>query len=156
MTHNDMRRLRLHGMAPALPLGACFYRALVYQAPAERTAADHQCVSVAIRAIWDSCWSRQRSGRRPSRGSSPPLPGVGPYAVLVADGPWAYTKRAGDPTQRGAVPHPTLSSAELAAFTIDGRPVGDLAAENAILWLWVTNAHLPEAFGVVAAWGSGT
>jgi N6-adenosine-specific RNA methylase IME4 len=31
--------------------------------------------------------------------------------------------------------------------------VRDIADENAILWLWTTNAHLPVAFDVVTAWG---
>src|SRR6266581_3353231 len=32
-------------------------------------------------------------------------------------------------------------------------PVTEIAAENAILWLWTTNAHLRVAFDVVEAWG---
>jgi len=32
--------------------------------------------------------------------------------------------------------------------------VGSLAhKKGAILWLWTTNSHLPEAFGVAEAWG---
>ena len=26
-------------------------------------------------------------------------------------------------------------------------------ADDAVVWLWATNAHLPEAFSVLAAWG---
>lgn len=32
-------------------------------------------------------------------------------------------------------------------------PVQQLAAENAILWLWTTNTHLPDAFEIVKEWG---
>ena len=32
-------------------------------------------------------------------------------------------------------------------------PVKQLAADNCILWLWSTNAHLPDAFEVVEEWG---
>ena len=31
--------------------------------------------------------------------------------------------------------------------------MGEIAADDAILWLWTTNAHLPHAFGIVEAWG---
>ncbi len=36
---------------------------------------------------------------------------------------------------------------------IKSMPVGDIAADDAILWLWATNAHLRVAFDVAEAWG---
>ncbi len=36
---------------------------------------------------------------------------------------------------------------------IKAMAVRDIADENAILWLWTTNAHLRIAFDVVEAWG---
>jgi N6-adenosine-specific RNA methylase IME4 len=36
---------------------------------------------------------------------------------------------------------------------IKALPVGGLAAPDAILWLWTTNAHLADAFDVLRAWG---
>ena len=36
---------------------------------------------------------------------------------------------------------------------IKAMPVAEIADENAILWLWTTNAHLRVAFDVVEAWG---
>src|SRR5882672_2204618 len=36
---------------------------------------------------------------------------------------------------------------------IKAMPVGEIADENAILWLWTTNAHLRVAFEVVESWG---
>lgn len=36
---------------------------------------------------------------------------------------------------------------------IKAMPVAKIADDNAILWLWTTNAHLRVAFDVVAAWG---
>jgi N6-adenosine-specific RNA methylase IME4/site-specific DNA-adenine methylase len=81
------------------------------------------------------------------RAEPPPLPD-GPFRVLVVDPPWAYQKRAGGPSQRGACPYPCRSAGEIAAL-----PVASLAHEDATLWLWTTNAHLPDAFGVLRAWG---
>ena len=32
-------------------------------------------------------------------------------------------------------------------------PVQHLAAEDSVLWLWVTNSHLPDSFDIVKDWG---
>jgi N6-adenosine-specific RNA methylase IME4/ParB-like chromosome segregation protein Spo0J len=77
----------------------------------------------------------------------PPLPD-GPFSVLVADPPWAYEHRNGDLSKRGQTPYATMSAAKIKAL-----PVARLAAEDAVLWLWTTNAHLPLALEVAAAWG---
>jgi integrase len=36
---------------------------------------------------------------------------------------------------------------------IKAMPVESIAADDALLWLWTTNAHLRVAFDVVDAWG---
>lgn len=72
----------------------------------------------------------------------PELPS-GPFQVVVADPPWRYESG-------NDLPYPTLSIEE-----IKGLPVRNLADENAILWLWTTNAHLRVAFEVVESWGFG-
>lgn len=77
----------------------------------------------------------------------PPLPS-GPFRVIVADPPWHYEKRASDPSHRAGLPYPSMTLDEIKAM-----PVRDFAADNAILWLWTTNAHLQEAFEVVESWG---
>ena len=41
----------------------------------------------------------------------------------------------------------------MAIEDIKALPVASIAAEDAILWLWTTNAHLRVAFEVVEAWG---
>jgi N6-adenosine-specific RNA methylase IME4 len=82
------------------------------------------------------------------RAEPPPLPGNGPYRVIVVDPPWLYEKRSEDPSQRGAILYPTMSIAEICAVK-----VASLAHEDCILWLWVTNNHMREAFTVLDAWG---
>lgn len=77
----------------------------------------------------------------------PPLP-TGPFRVIVADPPWEYEKRAADPSHRGNLPYPSLALEEIKAL-----PVRSLAAEDAVLWLWTTNAHMQVVFEVVEAWG---
>jgi N6-adenosine-specific RNA methylase IME4 len=61
--------------------------------------------------------------------------------VIVADPPWQYDSG-------NSLPYPTMPLEDIKAM-----PVREIADENAILWLWTTNAHLPVAFDVLVAWG---
>ena len=75
-------------------------------------------------------------------GSSPAIPGLPPggFATILVDPPW--------PLQSGEKHYRTMSLARIKAL-----PVGRLAARDAHLWLWTTNALLPTAYEVAAAWG---
>lgn len=77
----------------------------------------------------------------------PPLP-KGPFHVIVIDPPWAYENRPDDASHRAANPYPSMTIDEIKAL-----PISNLAHEDSILWLWTTNAHLPEAFGILQVWG---
>jgi len=72
---------------------------------------------------------------------APPELPTGPFQVIVADPPWRYESG-------NSLPYPTMDIEEIKAM-----PVAEIADENAILWLWTTNAHLRVAFDVVEAWG---
>jgi len=84
-----------------------------------------------------------------------PLP-TGPYDIIYADPPWHYRGRrqfgfAGDVgvDTGGAVQHyETLTVAELGALS-----VGACAADDALLFLWVTSPCLPDGLAVMSAWG---
>ncbi len=65
----------------------------------------------------------------------------GPFQVIVADPPWRY-ETGND------LPYPTMAIEDIKAL-----PVEAIAADDATLWLWTTNAHLRVAFEVVEAWG---
>jgi N6-adenosine-specific RNA methylase IME4/ribosomal protein S14 len=82
------------------------------------------------------------------RAEPPSLPGKGPYRVMVVDLPWPYEKRNKDPSHRGALPYPTQSI----EFFQDMK-IAEIAHDDCILWLWVTNAHLREAFTLLDVWG---
>src|SRR5215831_18466189 len=71
----------------------------------------------------------------------PPLPGNGPYRVIVIDPPWPYEKRDYDPSHRGVRHYATMSIAEIRA-----TEVSDIAHADCIVWLWVTNHHMREAY----------
>ena len=75
-------------------------------------------------------------------GSSPTIPGLPPggFATILVDPPW--------PLQGGEKHYRTMSLARITAL-----PVGQLAAREAHLWLWTTNALLPKAYEVAEAWG---
>ena len=75
-------------------------------------------------------------------GSSPTIPGLPPggFATILVDPPW--------PLQGGEKHYRTMSLARIKAL-----PVGALAARDAHLWLWTTNALLPTAYEVAEAWG---
>jgi N6-adenosine-specific RNA methylase IME4 len=82
------------------------------------------------------------------RGEPPPLPGNGPYRVIVADPPWPYEKRSEDPSHRATYPYPQMSIRQICDTN-----VASLAHEDCVLLLWVTNHHMREAFNVLDAWG---
>jgi N6-adenosine-specific RNA methylase IME4 len=78
-----------------------------------------------------------------------------PYATIVADPPWPYDDGCvalgpGHGVLRANQPLP-YSSMTLVA--IAALPVQSIAADDARLFLWTTNRHLPGAFEVVDAWG---
>jgi N6-adenosine-specific RNA methylase IME4 len=75
-----------------------------------------------------------------------PLP-EGPFRVIVVDPPWHYSNRNEDPTHRAGNPYASMSIEEIRHL-----PIAELAAKDAILWLWTTNAHIREAFDVLDAW----
>ena len=95
----------------------------------------------------DSPGKAAGSGRKASvptggTGSSPTIPGLPPggFATILVDPPW--------PLQSGEKHYRTMSLARIKAL-----PVGSLAARDAHLWLWTTNALLPTAYEVAEAWG---
>ena len=77
-----------------------------------------------------------------SAGSSPTIPGLPPggFATILVDPPW--------PLQSGEKHYRTMSLARIMAL-----PVERLAARDAHVWLWTTNALLPTAYEVAEAWG---
>lgn len=69
------------------------------------------------------------------------------YPTILADPPW--NERGGGKIKRGADRHyPLLKTEEIMAL-----PVAQLAEDNAHLYLWVTNGHLPDGLRVMESWG---
>jgi len=73
---------------------------------------------------------------------------VSKYRTIVADPPWRYASAA---TKADAAKHyDTMSLGAIFALADDVRA---LAAPDAHLWLWTTNALIEEGYDVVRAWG---
>jgi len=83
---------------------------------------------------------------------APRLPD-GRYEVLLADPPWRFDKGAVASRAIERI-YPTLELAEICDYEdADGRRIVDLAADAAVLFLWVPSAMLLEAVpAVLEAW----
>jgi len=79
--------------------------------------------------------------------SSAELTDYGCFNVIYADPPWRYDYAE---TDNRAIEnqYPTLSLDEICAL-----PVGALAADDCVLFLWATSPKLADAMQVLDAWG---
>lgn len=84
---------------------------------------------------------RRQQGERLAR----PLP-TGKYQVIYADPPWQYSNSGFD--QSAEAQYPTMPTDEICAL-----PIGALAGEESVLFLWATSPLLPDALRVMQAWG---
>ena len=83
------------------------------------------------------------------RAEPPSLPGQCPYRVIVADPPWPYENDNDISREhRATKSYPQMSIEQICALD-----VGAIAHKDCLLWLWVTNHHMREAFTVLDAWG---
>lgn len=73
------------------------------------------------------------------------------YNIIYADPPWSYKdKRDKHPRMcGGAISHYNTMSIE----QIKLLPIKELAADNCMLFLWVTFPNLQEGLDVIKAWG---
>ena len=72
-------------------------------------------------------------------------PEIKKYVSIAADPPWSKNQKG----ERGAIRHYNLMTLD----RIKNMPVGDLAADNAVCWLWVTNSTMDDGHDVLRAWG---
>lgn len=70
------------------------------------------------------------------------------YAGLLVDPPWNF-EIWGEGTDRNVTSkYPTMSTEDICAL-----PVGELTADNAVLFMWGVWPRLPDALQVVQSWG---
>ena len=86
---------------------------------------------------------------RRERKDAPPLPeDIDKYRVVYADPPWKYGNSGLDDYGHAERHYPVMSIEELCDLNVK-----DLAASDAVLFLWVTSPLLAECFDVIKAWG---
>lgn len=72
------------------------------------------------------------------------------YGVILADPEWRFATYSRDTgMDRAADNHYPTSETDV----ICARPVGEIAADDAVLFLWATAPMLPDALRVMTAWG---
>jgi len=72
----------------------------------------------------------------------------GPFNIIYADVPWQYQDKASAGKRGACHKYPVMSIDDIIAM-----PVKDIAAENAVLFMWVTMPHLNIFMDVVNSWG---
>jgi N6-adenosine-specific RNA methylase IME4 len=77
----------------------------------------------------------------------PPIP-PGKYRVIYADPPWQYGDKLIEGYGAAEHHYPSMSIDALCELPIKG-----LAADNSVLFLWVTSPMLAECFEVINTWG---
>lgn len=76
-----------------------------------------------------------------------PLTSEQRYPIILTDPPWRYEDIA---TESRAIEnhYPTMDLAAICAL-----PVGDIATDDCVLFMWTTSPKLEESMQVLAAWG---
>jgi site-specific DNA-methyltransferase (adenine-specific) len=69
------------------------------------------------------------------------------YQTIYADPPWPIKWNASAAIGKKHIDYPTMPISEICAL-----PVHELADTNCTLFMWTTNAFLPESLGVLRHW----
>ncbi len=70
------------------------------------------------------------------------------YDIIYADPPWSYNNPVSNIVNMGGLPYPSMRIEDIMSL-----PIGSLASENSVLFLWATMPMLKKAFSVIEAWG---
>lgn len=70
------------------------------------------------------------------------------YNIIYADPPWAYKDKALSGNRGAGCKYDVMDTKDICKL-----PVSDIAAENALLFMWVTMPKLNECFELIKAWG---
>jgi len=69
------------------------------------------------------------------------------YQTIYADPPWPIKWNASQAIGKKHIEYPTMPISEICAL-----PVHEIADVNCTLFMWTTNAYLPESLGVLRHW----
>jgi N6-adenosine-specific RNA methylase IME4 len=77
------------------------------------------------------------------------------FALIYADPPWSfetYSEKGKDMTSPDNH-YPTMSYEAIAGIRIDGYTIPQIAAKDAVRFMWCTSANLEHAIATLTAWG---
>lgn len=69
------------------------------------------------------------------------------YQIVYADPPWSYGANS-FPSVSKKNAYPLMKTRDICAL-----PIKDIVHPNALLFLWTTMIHIPDALEVIEAWG---
>ncbi len=119
---------------------------------AEKIKAGEATITQAKREMKEQARETRREENRALIAQTP-TPAVAAkgakFATIVIDPPWDWGDE-GDQDQLGRArpTYGTMSHAELLDL-----PVGDMADDDAHIYLWITNRSLPKGFSLLEKWG---
>lgn len=116
---------------------------------AENAPKDRVSVTGVIRLAKEKRREQKRAADRAVVESVPePAKLEGVFSTIVIDPPWDFADE-GDVDQfgRGKPDYATMTIDQITAL-----PVGERAAKDAHLYLWITNRSLPKGFALLDAW----
>jgi N6-adenosine-specific RNA methylase IME4 len=132
--------------------GVQLARVVLDEAPPEIVAKVERGELAVSRAVKELRREQQRERNRELVEQTKPPETLLPetrFATIVLDPPWDWGDEGdGDQFGRARPTYHTMSIDEVHVL-----PVADLAADNAHLYLWITNRSLPKGFGLLEAWG---
>lgn len=70
------------------------------------------------------------------------------YCIIYADPPWYFGDRYFSGGRRKKLKYPTMKIEELKKIKVK-----DICKKNCVLFMWTTDAHIPEAIEVMKTWG---
>lgn len=111
----------------------------------ERVLSTHDAVTAA-RLVKEEASRETRMDRLRDPG---PLDALGEkrYAIIYLDPPWHYNNAA-DPTRSAERHYPTMTHEQLLLL-----PVAQLAADDAVMFMWCTPPKVAEGIALMAAYG---
>jgi N6-adenosine-specific RNA methylase IME4 len=79
---------------------------------------------------------------------------IGPFPLIYLDPPWVFETHTPDMTHRLPGDHyPTMTDDEIVATTFFGVTISEMAARDAVMFMWCTSANILRALNVMARIG---
>tara|TARA_R100000654_G_scaffold55943_1_gene82249 strand:+ start:42 stop:596 length:555 start_codon:yes stop_codon:yes gene_type:complete len=75
------------------------------------------------------------------------------YNIIYADPPWSFGSKSYQDGNRDMIDIQKAHYSTMTEQEICSLPVQNIADENCIIFMWVTDSHLQEALSVINAWG---